>query len=393
MRYDFDRVPSREGVYAIKHGNAEKMGHAPDELPMWVADMDFPSPPSVAEAICDYARRGFFGYSEAMDDYYDAATGWFARRHGVEYGRDWLVTTPGVVFAINNAVLAYTEPGDAVLIQTPVYYPFATVVSRNGRKLVTNELVYTPGGKPEYTIDLEDFERKIADNGVKLFVLCSPHNPVGRVWTRDEHAAMGEICLRHGVIVVSDEIHCDLIMPGHKHIPFLAACPDAAGSAVVCTAPSKTFSLAGLQTSNIWIPDERMRRRFRSQLACAAAGSANILGLIACKAAYETGEEWLDQVIAYIQGNVDLARGFLASELPQLHMVELQGTYLVWMDFSALGMETQELNDFIQHEAKLWLDAGSMFGGQGDQFQRLNFACSRSTVEEALARLKSAINK
>jgi len=391
MPFDFDNVPSRKGSYSLKFDFAERMGHAPDELPLWVADMDFPSPPGVVDALCSYAKHGFFGYSDAMDDYADAVTGWFARRHGASYEPDWLVKTPGVVFAINNAVCAFTEEGDAVLIQTPVYRPFFHAATLNGRKLVENELVYNPGSSPEYSIDFEDFERKIVDFDVKLFVLCSPHNPVGRVWTPDELSRMGSICTAHDVIVVADEIHCDLLLYGSRHTPFLNACPELASSTVVCTAPSKTFSLAGLQTSNIWIPDEGLRKRFSGQLASIGHFSTNLLGLIACKAAYETGGEWLDEVLAYIEGNVDYQRSFLERELPQLKLVEPQGTYLTWVDMSALGMTADELDSFIQHEAKLWLDGGSMFGDCGGQFQRFNLACPRATVEEAMRRLKNAL--
>ncbi|MGI6220943.1 MAG: MalY/PatB family protein [Coriobacteriales bacterium] len=391
MAYDFDNVPSRKGTYSFKFDFAEKMGHDPDELPMWVADMDFPSPPGVAEAICSYAQQGFFGYSDAMDDYADAVIGWFERRHGITYDRDWLVRTPGVVFAINNAVCAFTNPGDAVLIQTPVYQPFALAARLNGRKLVENELVYNPEATPSYTIDFEDFERKIDDFEVKVFVLCSPHNPVGRVWTAEELARMGAICAKHDVLIVSDEVHCDLLLYGNRHIPFLTACPEMASRTVVCTAPSKTFSLAGLQTSNIWIPDDDLRKSFCDQLASIGHFSTNLLGIIACKAAYETGDDWLDEAIAYIQGNVDYQRSFLEAELPQLKLVEPQGTYLTWVDMSALGMEAGELDSFVQHKAKLWLDGGSMFVSGGDQFQRFNLACPRSTVVEAMNRLKAAI--
>ena len=291
---------------------------------------------------------------------------------------------------------ALTEPGDAVLIQTPVYYPFAMSVVSNGRKLVQNELVYDRAaalaGRTAYSIDFADFEQLIVDNDVKLFILCSPHNPVGRVWSPDELRRMGEICLRHGVRIVADEIHCDLVMPGHRHTPFLTACPEASSSCVVCTAPSKTFSIAGLTTSNIFIPDAQARKSYRFQLARIGSNSINILGIVACQAAYESGAEWLDQAIGYIQGNVDFAQRFLAERLPQLHMVELQGTYLVWIDMSALGMAQAELDAFVKDKAKLWLDPGSMFGGDAGQFQRFNFACPRSTVEEALLRLERAIN-
>ncbi|MGI6216040.1 MAG: MalY/PatB family protein [Coriobacteriales bacterium] len=392
-KYDFDNVPSREGTYSFKFDFAKEMGHDPDELPMWVADMDFPTAPCVVDAIKEYSSKGFFGYSDNKEDYTDVVIDWFSRRYGVKYEPEWLVKTPGVVFAIYNAIRAFTSPGDSILIQTPVYYPFSMAINDNGRTIIENELVYTPGASPEYTIDIDDFIRKIESNDVKMFILCSPHNPVGRTWTEEELSQMGEICFDHGVIVVADEIHCDLMRYGHKFLPFLKSCPEMRESSIICTAPSKTFNLAGLCTSNIWIPNEKLRNQFRENLAKVAANSTNILGIIACKAAYEGGEDWVDEVNAYIDGNVDYMRDFLAENLPQLHMVEPEGTYLIWVDFSALGMETEKLNDFIQHKAKLWLDSGSMFGGEGGQFQRFNLACPRSTVEKAMKQLKAAVDE
>ena len=397
MKFDFDNPPAREGTLSLKFDFAAKMGHDPAELPMWVADMDFPVAPGIREALARYVDRGFFGYSDAMESYVDAAIAWFRERHGVEYRPEWLVKTPGVVFAISTAVAALTEPGDAVLIQTPVYYPFAMSVVSNGRKLVQNELVYDRAaalaGRIAYSIDFADFEQLIVDNDVKLFILCSPHNPVGRVWTPAELAEMGRICREHGVKVVADEIHSDLILPGNRHTPFIIACPESAEDTVVCTAPSKTFSLAGLQCSNIWIPDEQLRARFQKQLGREGMHGVNILGIVACEAAYSTAGGWLDQAIRYIAGNVGYQRAFIDENLPELKLVEPQGTYLTWVDFSGLGMETAELDAFVQHEAKLWLDAGSMFGGRGGQFQRFNLACPRSTVEEAMRRLSDAIGK
>lgn len=390
MSYDFDTKIDRRNTGSLKYDFAVERGRPADVLPLWVADMDFKAPPCVLDALQTAVSHGIFGYSETKTDYTGAVTGWFARRFGWEAKAEWLVKTPGVVYALAMAVRALTEPGDAVLLQPPVYYPFYEVIRDNGRTLVENELVYADG---RYTIDFADFERKIAENSVKLFLLCSPHNPVGRVWTRAELEQLGAICARYGVYVVSDEIHCDFAFPGHPHTIFLQANPELWDRTILCTAPSKSFNVAGLQVSNIFIPGESVRAKFQKEIARSGYSQLNTMGLVACKAAYEGGADWLDACRDYLRGNLDFLRDFLRENLPQLKLVEPEGTYFAWLDCSALGLTCAQLNHFILHEAKLWLDAGYIFGGQSGQFQRFVLACPRSTLRQALEQLAWAIHK
>jgi len=389
QQYDFDRVIDRRGNDCIKFDFAVEFGKPADVLPLWVADMDFPAPEGVLDALRAGVEHGIFGYSGTKRDYYEAVAGWFARRFGWTPEEPWLVKTPGVVYALAMAVRALTRPGEAVLVQPPVYHPFFQVVESNGRRVVESPLALRDG---RYAIDFEGFETAVAENEVKLFILCSPHNPVGRVWTPEELRRIGEICLRHGVLVVSDEIHCDFTYPGHPHTPFIAAVPEMAEHAIVCTAPSKTFNLAGLQASNLWIPGKAVRERFRAEIESTGYSQCNCLGLAACKAAYRTGEEWLDQLLVYLKGNLDFLREFLRHNLPMLRLVEPEGTYLAWVDFSALGLSLEGLEDLIVRRAKLWLDAGTIFGTGGAQFQRIVLACPRETLRQALERLKAAVD-
>jgi len=293
-----------------------------------------------------------------------------------------------VVYAIATAIRALTEKGDAVLIQQPVYHPFASTVLVNGRKLVNNPLVYEKG---EYHIDFDDFEEKIIKNDVKLFLLCSPHNPVGRVWTREELVRMGDICLKHNVIVISDEIHADFVYKGYLHFIFASLKPEFLNNTIICTAPSKTFNLAGLQVSNIFIANDEIRKKFREELMRSGYSQPNTMGLVACQAAYEHGAQWLDELIEYLEGNISYIRKFLAERLPQIKLVEPQGTYLLWLDFNQLNLSEEELNDLIVNKAKLWLNEGTTFGSEGKGFQRLNIACPRATLEKAFLQLEKAI--
>ena len=389
MKYDFDQIIDRRNTNSLKYDFAVEGGRPADVLPLWVADMDFRAPEPVLDALRNAVEHGIFGYSEVKPDYYEALSRWFLERFSWQTQPEWLVKTPGVVFALAMAVRALTRPGDSVLIQPPVYYPFFSVIRDNGREVVENRLVYQNG---RYSIDFEDFERKIAGKQVRLFILCSPHNPVGRVWTREELAQIGSICKKHGVFVVSDEIHCDFAFPEHAHTPFLAAHPDMAGQAMVCTAPSKTFNLAGLQVSNIWIPDGDIRKAFWKEIDRSGYSQLNGLGLAACQAAYEGGGEWLDQCKAYLRGNLDFLRGFLAKSIPQVKLVEPEGTYFAWLDCAGLGLPKRELNDLIVNKAKLWLDAGHIFGGGAEQFQRVVLACPRATLEYALLQLERGIH-
>jgi len=386
--YDFDTVINRKNTNSLKYDSAAEHGLPPDILPLWVADMDFRAPEPVLEALHKVVSHGIFGYSYTPPDYYKTVSAWFLSRFGWNTQPDWLVKTPGVVFALATAVRALTKPQDRILIQPPVYYPFYSVIRENGREVVENELVYQDG---HYSIDFSDFEDKIIRNNVKMFILCSPHNPVCRVWTQEELTHMGRICQKHGVLVVSDEIHCDLAFPEHPHTIFLAANPDLADQAVVCTAPSKTFNLAGLQASNIWIPNEDLRSRFVQEMRRIGYSELNLLGLTACQTAYRQGGEWLDQCKAYMRENLDYLRDYLSQHIPQLKLVEPEGTYFAWLDCTGLGLSQQELNDLIIYRAKLWLDAGHIFGGSAGQFQRMVLACPRATLQQALRQLEEAV--
>ena len=389
MPFDFDREIDRHGTNSMKWDRAERFGKPADALPLWVADMDFQAPPCVLDALRRAADHGIFGYSEPGDTYYKAVSAWFRERFAWEPLPEWLVKTPGVVFAISAAVRALTEPGDAVLIQTPVYYPFYTAVRSNGRALVTNELPYRDG---RYEIDFADFEEKIRENAVKLFILCSPHNPICRVWTREELGRLGEICRRYGVCVVSDEIHCDFAFPEHPHTVFPLACPELAERTVVCTAPSKTFNLAGLQASNIWIPGEDLRRRFQKAVDRTGYHELNLMGLVAAQAAYAEGGPWLEACKTYLRGNLDFVRDYLREKLPEIRLVEPEGTYFAWLDCSALGLDARGLDELVTKRARLWLDAGEIFGEGGAQFQRVVLACTRRTLTEAMNRLERAVH-
>ncbi|WP_283609558.1 MalY/PatB family protein [Faecalispora anaeroviscerum] len=384
----FDTIYNRKNTNSLKYDCAARYGKPEGLLPLWVADMDFPAPECVNEALTERCQHGIYGYSEPDERYFQALQNWFSTRHGWNVENGWLIKTPGVVFALCAAIRSLTQPGDAVLIQTPVYYPFTESVLANDRRLVRNSLVYRDGG---YSIDFEDFEKKIEDQKVKLFLLCNPHNPVGRVWTEQELVRLGEICLRHGVTVVSDEIHADFAYPGHRHLVFASLRPEFAQITITCTAPTKTFNLAGLQISNIFIPNQSLRRTLRAELDRAGYSQANVMGLIACRAAYEGGAQWLDELKEYLVGNLDFVREYLREHLPAIRLVEPQGTYLIWLDCKALGLDDEALNRLMIEKAKLWLDAGSMFGEEGQGFQRINIACPRVVLRQALEQLGRAV--
>ncbi len=389
MIYNFDHGPDRRGTDCLKYDFALERGKPADVLPLWVADMDFPAPAPVLEKIRAMADHGIFGYTDTKPAYDAAVCGWFRRRFGWDARPEWLVKTPGVVFALAMAVRALTSPGDAVVIQPPVYYPFFEVIRDNGRRIAENPLLFRDG---RYAMDFDHLEEVIAATRARLLLLCSPHNPVGRVWTRGELARMGEICDRHGVYVVSDEIHCDFAFPEHPHTVFPLAAPQLAERSIVCTAPSKTFNLAGLQVSNIFIPGEEIRRRFRHEIGACGYSQLNAVGLAACRTAYEQGEEWLTQCRAYLRENLAFFRAELQRRLPQLRLIEPEGTYFAWVDCSGLGLSRDALNELILHRAGLWLDVGHIFGGDSGQFQRFVLACPRATLREALDRLARAVD-
>ncbi len=384
----FDEVIDRTNTMSIKYDYAAKLGVPEDALPMWVADMDFRSPACVNEALAERCRHGLYGYSDASEAYYEAVRNWFFSRHGWEIDVRNIVTAPGVVFAIHQIITALTKPGDSVLIQRPVYYPFSSAVTKLGRNLVNNALVRKDG---RYEIDFEDFEKKISDKRVKLFILSNPHNPVGRVWTREELLKMSEILLRHGVYVIADEIHEDFIYEDHRHTVFSTLSPEIADLTVTCTAPSKTFNLAGLQISNLVITNDEIRRRYKDAVKQSGYSQPNLMGILACRAAYENGAPWLDELIRYLSSNIVMTKEILARDFPGVRLTQPEGTYLLWLDFSELGLSDDELNERIEKKGRVWLDPGPMFGPEGSGFQRVNIACPSSVLWEGLNRMRRGL--
>jgi cystathionine beta-lyase len=383
MKYNFDEIIDRSNSYSIKYEPSWR-GKPADVLPLWVADMDFASPPCVQEALIRRVRHGIFGYSEPDETYFNVMRKWFEGRFNWKPEREWLAITPGVVNALHVAVRSLTEPGDGIVIQQPVYYPFETSIKQTGRHLLINELVYSEG---RYSINFDDFEEKIKQ--AKMFILCNPHNPVGRVWKTDELVRMGEICLRYGVKVIADEIHEDFIFSGHKHIVFAAFNQDFADITVTCTSPSKTFNLAGLQHANIFISNKEMRNKFKEEYARSGLSQPGIMGLIACKAAYEDGSQWLEQLIDYLTGNMLLLKTYLSKHIPKIKFIEPEGTYLAWLDCNELGFSAPKLDEILLHKGKLWLNSGISFGKGGKGFVRMNAACPSSVLHNALERLNN----
>ena len=385
--YHFDEIIDRTGTGSLKVDFAEARGKPKDVIPMWVADMDFRCPPAVTAAFQKMTEHAIYGYSEPKPGYFEAVRSWFSRRHHWNVREEWLVRTPGVVFALCAAIRALTKENDAILIQPPVYYPFAASIRDNRRKLVENQLVLCNG---RYTIDLADFERKIIDNKVRLFILCNPHNPVGRIWTKAELTAMADICRAHDVKIVSDEIHADFAFPGHAYTPFGTLGAPYLREAVICTAPSKTFNIAGLQVSNIFIADEEIRRKFRQEIDATGYSQMNTAGLVAAQAAYEEGEEWFNALLTYLTGNLAILRQFTEKRLPGVTLIEPEGTYFAWLDCSGLGLSDAALENLIAHQAKLWLDGGSVFDKKSGQFERIVLACTKKTLLQALTQLEAA---
>ncbi len=387
---NFDEVIDRRDTDSLKYDFAVRRGKPADVLPFWVADMDFRTSSLVLDALEERARHGIFGYTEPREDYTEALALWMKKHHDLDIAPEWVLKTPGVVFALAAAVRAYTREGDSVLLQLPVYYPMMEVILDNKRKLVSNDLVLVDG---HYEIDFEGLEKKIVDNQVKLFLLCSPHNPVGRVWKHEELQRVVDICLKHDVLLVSDEIHEDFVYPGHKHISLFNVDERVKEIGITCTSVSKTFNLAGLQISNILIPNRDLRHKFRKQIDAAGYSQLNTFGVVATKVAYRYGEEWYKGVTKYIYENLKFLKDFVKDRIPQIRVIEPEGTYLVWLDFRGLSLSERELQDLIVNKAKLWLDDGYIFGKQGAGFQRINLATPRSVLKEALERIERVIHE
>lgn len=382
---DFDIVVNRKDTLSLKFDFAHRRGLPADVLPLWVADMDFKTSSYIVDALHDAAEYGVFGYSETQTPYYEVVRDYFHRKYDYDFTERELLKSPGVVFAIAVAVNALTEKGDAIMIQQPVYYPFSEVIEDNNRKLVDNTLVYNPDDN-RYYIDFEDFENKIVTNNVKLFLLCNPHNPVSRVWSKEELIKLGDICLKHNVLVLSDEIHQDFTFVGKHHI-FASLKPEFEDITITFTSPSKTFNLAGLQTAHIFIKNPKIRRRFCHAYNASGYSQLNVMGLVATIAAYKFGDEWFNGVFKYIKNNVEFIQNYVETNLPNVRMITHEATYLVWLDFRKLGFTAAELDDLIVHKSKLWLDSGKIFGKSGEGFQRINAACPRRLLEDAMARL------
>lgn len=392
---NFDEIVDRRNTHCLKYDfaverGALKPGENPDDLlPLWIADMDFKSSSFIQDAIIKQAEHGVFGYSEVKEEYFKALQNFYRKHHDFNIeDSSWVVKAPGVVFILAMAIKAFTRKGDPVLIQNPVYMHFAGLIKDTERRVVSNDLVYGEDGR--YHIDFEDFEKKIVENNIKLFLLCSPHNPVCRVWTREELLRIGEICLKHNVLVVSDEIHSDFVFEG-KHIVFASLNEKFADNSITVTSPTKTFNIAGLQLSNTFIKNPKIRKAIIHEIDAVGYSQLNVMGLVATLAAYQYGEGWLSAVKKYIKANIDFTDKFVKENLPGVKVVPTDATYLVWLDFKEFGKAPEEIDELILRRAKVWINSGIRFGRTGAGFQRLNVACPRSVLAEALERIKKAL--
>ncbi len=384
MKYDFDKIVPR------RHTGSYKWDAIPeDTLPLWVADMDFEAAPAIRKALADRVAHGVFGYTQIDDGYYDAVISWYARRHQWTIARRWMLYTSGVVPAVSCSIKALTLPGENVLVQTPVYNCFFSSIRNQGCQIVENRLVRKDDS---YVIDWEDFERKCADEKTTVFLLCNPHNPTGRVWTREELKNMGDICARHHVFVISDEIHCELVMPGYKFMPFAAAGDENLRNGVTLSSPSKSFNTAGLQIANIICKDDEVRRRIDRVINIFEVCDVNPFGPVALKAAYNESEEWLDALNEYIWGNYQLLKDMFVRRLPKLKVTRLEGTYLAWVDISRLAMKSDAVTKRLLHEGHVFVSSGTLYGTEaGEGFIRINLACPRDVLREGVERMVSTL--
>ena len=374
---NFDELIDRNTPEDIKHAKIEGID---DLIPMWVADMDFKCPDEVIEALSEQAKRGVFGYPEADESYDKALTGWYKRRYGWDVDPKTVLKLPGVVLGIYDSIMALTKEGDSILIFEPLYGPIGRAVKGSGRNLVVSDLVMNDS---HYEIDFDDFEKKVRENDVKMLIFCNPHNPAGRVWTREELLKVGDICLKNHMVIVCDEIHADFVYSGHKHIPFASLSEEIKKITVTCTSATKSFNIAGIQAANIVIADDTIRRAVDRYSLTTGAYGLNIMGLVATRAAYTYGDKWMDELISYLEGNIELVKSRLAGT--KLKVTDIEGTYLMWIDASALGME--DPSKFFLDKAHIRFSEGTFFSKKADQFIRINVACPRSIVNEALDRI------
>lgn len=382
--YNFDKIVDREHTSNVKYDLREAYFGKADVLPMWVADMDFETPDFIRNAVMKRAEHPIYGYSYRSEEYFTSIMKWVETKHNWKLEKDWILFSPGIVPALNMATLTYTKPGDGILVQPPVYFPFFNAVNNHQRNLIENQLIYKDG---KYSIDFDDFEIKSRE--AKMFFLSNPHNPVGRLWTKDELLRMGEICVKNDVIIIADEIHCDLALPGFKYVPMASLSGEIDIKTITCIAPSKTFNIAGMSTSSLVIEDKVLRDEFAQTIENVHVGSGNLFGNVASMAAYKHGDEWLDQLLVYIDENFKLLGDFIKNEISVLELVKAEATYLAWIDFSRTGLSDEGVKQKLLYEANLGLSPGIIFGSGGEGFQRMNLATPRSNVIKALKSLKT----
>lgn len=386
--YDFDEIIDRIGSDCVKYDGREMVFGTNDVIPMWVADMDFASADFIVDAIKERADHRVFGYTYRSEDYDRSIQGWLSRRSGWQVRREWLAYSPGVVLGVTCSMVSCTRERDGVLIQQPVYHPFGITINANNRKVVNSELALTKHG---YRIDFEDFEEKLKT--VKAFILCNPHNPTGRAFTESELRRMGELCVKHGVRIISDEIHSDFVYSPGKHIHIASLSPEIAEQTITFVAPSKSFNLAGLCTAVAITSSEQIMKEYKAELHKIHLESSNIFGAVALKAAYSKGDRWMDEMKEYLEGNIDFVIDFLKRNIPSIKCHKPESTYLMWLDFRQWNMSQDELNDFLVNKARIGITDGSIFGGGGNGFQRMNIGTRRAVIAEALDRLAEAVRK
>lgn len=388
MQYNFDEIINRENTDSVKYDLRKVIFEKEDVIPMWVADMDFKTPDFIINAIKERLNHEVFGYSFRSKSYFESIINWLKRRHQWEVKEEWMSFSPGIVPAINMAVMAYTKPGDKIIVQTPVYFPFFSAIVNNDRVQVENPLQLK---NDRYCIDFEDLEEKL--KGAKMIILSNPHNPGGSVWTKDELKRLGDLCVKNNVIILSDEIHADLVFKNIKYTPLASISKEIDEITVTFIAPSKTFNMAALATSSLICSNKELKEKYDKVLDTIHIGMGNVFGAVASEAAYNLGDEWLDQLMEYLSGNLDYLDHYLKENIPQIKMIRPEGTYLVWLDCSELKMTDEELKNFMIQKAGLGLNAGTMFGTGGEGFMRINVACPKQTITDALARLENAVNK
>jgi len=388
MKHDFDKVTKR--IQSEKWCGREKIFGTDDVIPMWVADMDFESPKPVIDAIVKRAKHGIFGYTYMPSSYYQSITQWFKNKYDWEIQKNWINYSPGVVPALSFIALAFSKPGDKIILQSPVYRRFFEVINQNGRQILNSPLKLKDS---RYIIDFDDFEKKASDPKAKLFFLCNPHNPVGRVWSREELTKLGEICIKNNILVVSDEIHSDFVYTGYKHMIFPSISEEFAQNSITLNAPSKTFNLAGLQTSIIIIPNQEYYNIYNNMISALKLTRGNVFGLVSLEASYRFGEEWMYQLLEYLEGNVKYLINFFEEKIPKIKVIKPEATYLLWLDCRNLGLNDLELREFMIKKAKVGLLEGYQFGQGGEGFQRINIGCPRVILKEALERIEKAVNE